>query len=143
MRPVTHNDTKEVFVLVEKLWRQVPELAEFPLHYSNRPPPQVKPIELPFAFVLVIPRKESGVAFRLTARHTDESRLKRLRDDLPKLFAAGPFVCDGVPLRGGEWYWTRITEMGPQYATDDGEVVHLLAAQCDWSAPGHWPFGMD
>jgi hypothetical protein len=88
---------------------------------------RTRPLEkpLPRAELRVWPHGEAGVRLWLVAWDTDRPRIERLRDHLPRLFADGPLVWDGVALRGGEWGWLRLSD------PDAGEVED----EDEWSPP--------
>lgn len=140
MRALTHayDDTHTLYLAVEERWRTNVAFNYMPLVFSNRPPPRPHsfPLQVPFALLLVIPRSRGGAALRLTARHTDPEALRRVEADLPSLFRGEPVPWDGGELHAGNWYWSKMWEMGGRYATDAGEVVHLLAAECQLAPAG-------
>jgi hypothetical protein len=131
MRPITEAEIPKIFELFEQRWRRAPGLAEFGL-YKGWDTRTERPF--PRAELFVWPRGEAGVRLCVAAWHTDRARLQRFRDDLPRLFAAGPLVWDGVPLRGGGWT-IQISDSNAGKPEDGDEWSPTSLREADRRAP--------
>jgi hypothetical protein len=119
VRPITESEVGEVFELVERRWRRVVALRGFDLADAREEQPE--PVERPGprARLYVWPQGAAGVRLWVAAWDTDRARLERCGEGLAGLFADGPLVWDGVPLRGGAWSITIADPHAGEWVDED------------------------
>jgi hypothetical protein len=129
MREITQRNIGEFFPQVKALWDASPLFNDIPLVPGSVVGTKDEP-RPPFAHLWMVGSLASGVILRVIARHTDESRLRQLGERVDSLFEGKRLAWDGAELVATRFHWRDRSEMLPQDATEDGEVVYLFAAEC-------------